>query len=99
MVYSSVNLEEKVITCEGERPQTRKRKKKGTELLLGALGKTEIIRLYGLRREKLLALGLAERECAHDRDDADCHKRASAEQNQPSRGADGGEQHDEAGDD
>lgn len=28
LVYSSVNLEEKVITCEGERPQTRKRKKK-----------------------------------------------------------------------
>ena len=56
--------------------------------MLGALGKT-IIRLYGLRREKLLAIGLAERECAHDRDDADYHKRASAEQNQPGRGADG----------
>ena len=31
--------------------------KKGTELLLGALGKTEIIRLYGLRRENYLRLG------------------------------------------
>lgn len=64
---------------------------KGTELLLGAPGKTEIIRLYGPRRKKLLALGLAEGERTYDRDDADRHKRASAEQDQPGRGADGGD--------
>ena len=53
-VKSSANLE-KVTTYE---KRTTIGVKKGTELLLSALGKTEIIRLYGLRRENYLRLGL-----------------------------------------